>query len=174
MSGLEYGAGIGGALGSIFHQVCFRAGTQVLVSATQQKECADDDFHSAISDCGTATATLPKLKLKYLTRNVEDMREGDALNSLNENDPTGEPTTSYIEEVHVSTAYHLQIVTLLSSNGIVQRIDTTGEHPAQLLGKGWVASRKFKPGDLIQERGGGYSLVLSSVAGGASRRDHGI
>jgi hypothetical protein len=156
MMGAGVGGLVGGALGAALADACFRAGTQVVVGEIRD---ARDGFNADQESGGVATLRAVKL----LTRNVEHMRRGNTLSSLNENDPTGDLITSYVEEVHVRTVYHLQIVTLLSSNGIVQRIDTTGEHPAQLLGKGWVASREFIPGDLIQERCGGYSIVLSSI-----------
>ncbi len=67
-----------------------------------------------------------------------------------------------VEEVFQRTAYRLQIITLRSSTGIVQTIQTTAEHPVYALQQGWVAAGKFQPGDLIRQRDGGVSTVISS------------
>jgi hypothetical protein len=43
----------------------------------------------------------------------------------------------------------LQIIALRSSTGIVQTIRTMAEHPAHVLGKGWIKAGTLQPGDQI-------------------------
>ena len=58
-------------------------------------------------------------------------------------------------------AFRLQFVTLQSSSGVQQTLTTTAEHPAYVLGKGWIACGKLQPGDHIQEPDGGVSTVTN-------------
>ena len=75
----------------------------------------------------------------YLTRNIEG-RAGSKVLALEEHNPAGELVLRDVEEVFERVAYQLQIVTIRSSSGVVQTIQTMAEHPVYGLGQGWTSS----------------------------------
>jgi hypothetical protein len=66
-----------------------------------------------------------------------------------------------VEEVFQRTAYRLQIITLRSSTGIEQTIQTTAEHPVYALQQGWVEAGKLQAGDTIAEPNGAISTITA-------------
>jgi hypothetical protein len=88
------------------------------------------------------------------------LRPGDLV--LTRNEFAGEGTVELrpIEEVYVRRVHHLQVLTLLSSNGTRQTLLTTNEHPVYVPNAGWVRARELQLGDQIAEPDGGISTVV--------------
>jgi hypothetical protein len=85
-------------------------------------------------------ATALKI-VRYITVPIETLRPGDFVLARDEHDADGELVLRQVEEVFQRTAYRLQIITLRSSTGIVQTIQTTAEHPVYALDQEWTTSR---------------------------------
>jgi hypothetical protein len=68
---------------------------------------------------------------------------GDYELARDEHDADGELVLRQVEEVFERTAYRLQIITLRSSTGIVQTIQTTAEHPVYALPQGWDGPKRW-------------------------------
>jgi hypothetical protein len=76
---------------------------------------------------------------------IEALRPGDAVVTLDEGDPARPAHRGAVEEVFARTAYTLQILTIRSSSGKVQTLRTTNEHPVFVPGRGWIKAAGFLP-----------------------------
>jgi hypothetical protein len=105
-------------------------------------------------------ATLPRI-IRYITKPIETLRPGDYVLARDEHDADGEQVLRQVEEVFQRTAYRLHIITLRSSTGIVQTIQTTAEHPVYALQQGWVEAGKLQAGNTIAEPNGAISTITA-------------
>jgi hypothetical protein len=166
------GALIGGLNGAAFWLVnptCFVAGTQVVVEMEYLDEEGNVDRVTArrLSQIGRERrlATLEAMRLRgtrYTTCPIELLKAGDWVLTRDESDAEGELVLRQVEETFVRTAFRLQIITLRSSSGVEQTLQTTAEHPVYAMGKGWIASGEIQPGDQLAEPGGGTTTILAS------------
>ena len=86
-----------------FQRACFVAGTQVVVGVN-----ADGS---------------------YLTKNIEDIREGDYVLSRDANDPDGALELRLVTDVFVHTVDDLRVLQFTSADGNVEALRTTDAHP---------------------------------------------
>ena len=76
-------------------------------------------------------------------RSIEDLKPGDKVYSR----PEGEPTAP-IREQTVEAVFELSNATLVLTIG-GQEIETTGEHPFFVEGKGWTPAKQLETGDSL-------------------------
>jgi len=154
------GGGIAGAIGGAFNpQVCFVAGTQVVVGLT------DEDGKDAVAlqasrRCGGVTLLR---RLVYVTRSIERLVQQGYLVARDQNDPDGPLVMCRILHVYVRIAYHLQVVTIRDSAGRMQVLRTTDEHRFHVLLQGWTNAEDLVAGDVLIEPADEASVVASSV-----------
>ena len=124
----------GGALGGIFHEVCFAAGMQVDVQDAE----------------------------RIVTKNVEDVLKGDLVVSRDENDPHGRLVLVPVDETFRRLADHLRIVDIHDAEGNTGVIRTTDEHPFFERVRGQIAARDLRAGDTLVTRGGDCVRVAAT------------
>ena len=134
---LNFLPAIGGILGKL-RQACFTEGTQVVVGYDEQ---------------GAA-----------ITRNIEDLREGDWVLAKDENNPDGEPVLKQVTKVSIKTVTQLRVLTLTNEDGDEQVIQTTDEHPFFVEGRGWIGAGELAAGDQITTVDGAVATVISSIS----------
>ncbi len=167
LGGALQGGALGGLYGGVFwftSPTCFVAGTEVVVEIEYEDEDGNIRRISArkwakLHRRGGVTTALKIVR--YITKPIETLRPGDFVLARDEHDADGELVLRQVEEVFQRTAYRLQIITLRSSTGIEQTIQTTAEHPVYALQQGWVEAGKLQAGDTIAEPNGAISTITA-------------
>ena len=118
-------------------QACFTEGTQVVVGYDEQ---------------GAA-----------ITRNIEDLLEGDWVLAKDENNPDGEPVLKQVTKVWIKTVTQLRVLTLTNEDGDEQVIQTTDEHPFFAEGRGWIGAGELAAGDRVLTAEGVSIVAVTSV-----------
>jgi hypothetical protein len=144
---------------------CFVAGTQVILGVVEE-EAEDGQRLSPINLTADGTlaahgGTLTTIK-RYLTQNIEWLRKDDLVLSRDENDPYGRNVLRRIEEVFVRRVCSLQIITVRSSCGALQTLQTTQAHPVYINSRGWVDAAHVEIDDQIMEPNGTYATVVAT------------
>ena len=125
------------ALGKAF-QFCFEAGTQVIVGVDENGEA--------------------------ITRNIEDIREGDYVLAGDENDPSTPPTLRRVTQVFIKTTHELRVLSFVGADGSTTTLNTTDEHPFFVFNQGWVRADQLQIGDtLVQPDGSFVTLAASQI-----------
>ena len=127
---------LGGILGKL-RQACFTEGTQVVVGYDEQ---------------GAA-----------ITRNIEDLREGDWVLAKDENNPDGEPVLKQVTKVWIKTVTQLRVLTLTNEDGDEQVIQTTDEHPFFVEGRGWIGAGELAAGDRVLTANGVSTVAATTI-----------
>jgi hypothetical protein len=133
-NGLETGAALGGALGAIFHEVCFAAGMQVDVQDAE----------------------------RVVAKNVEDVLKGDLVVSRDENDPSAPLVLVMVDETFRRLSDHLRNVDIRDASGNSGVIRTTDEHPFFEKTRGRLAARDLRAGDVLMTRCGEPLTVVET------------
>ena len=158
-NGLETGAALGGALGAIFHEVCFASGTQVvleiLIAGTAGLRA--DGVSLAQGSVGTLNS------VRYRTRAVERVRKGDIIASRDENDPYGPIVYRRVTEVYRRLADHLRILQIRDFAGREQVIRTTDEHPFKTADGRWTSAKNLAVGDVFFGPDGTSGVLLATT-----------
>ena len=128
---------LGAAMGKYF-RACFEAGTQVIVGFDENGEA--------------------------VTRNIEDIREGDYVLAGDENDPDAPPTLRRVTQVFIKTTHELRVLSFIGADGATTTLNTTDEHPFFVVNKGWVRADQLQIGDtLLQPDGSFVTLTASQI-----------
>jgi YD repeat-containing protein len=151
--GALIGYGIANGLGALDGYTCFPTGTQVVVAI--ESEGGVDDWGSAHSSVATAAST----RIVYRTVSIETLSAGDRVIARLEDDASNELRSFTIDRLFQRTAFHLRILTIRSSTGLLQSLRTTDEHPIYVPDAGWIAAGELIPGQEILEPLGGHSVV---------------
>jgi hypothetical protein len=93
---------------------------------------------------------------------IETLKAGDKVIGRKENDPFGPLQAFVVEKVFQRTTYHLRILTLRMSDGQVQTIYTTDEHPAYESETLWTPAGELQVGDQLMEGSGGMGTVVAT------------
>jgi hypothetical protein len=144
-NGLETGAALGGALGAIFHQVCFVAGTQVVVDLVREENLGRLATAVSRAEGGVTLAS----RVRCRTRSIEYIREGDVILSRDQNDPYGALVYRRVEKVYRRLADHLRILRIQDLAAREQTLKTTDDHPYYVPGKDWIKARELELGDVF-------------------------
>ena len=100
----------------------------------------------------------------FITRNIEDLKEGDLVLSRDEFEATGRVEFKPIVATSEKTSDHLRIVTLIDDAGNIQTIRTTDEHPFYAPGIGWTSAKDLEGGRQLATADSTKTLtVLSSI-----------
>ena len=169
VSGAEMGLGLGAVFGAVFPQVCFVAGTQVVVGIEQ-----DGDDASAASSLSRETAAVAAaMRVRYATLPIEQLVAqgggelgdggGQFVLARDQNDPDGPLELARISRTYQRTAYRLQVLTLRDAEGNEQTLRVTDEHPFYVAGRGWTKARELAGGDVLLGAAGEASAVLSNL-----------
>jgi len=104
---------------------------------------------------------LAPSQISYQTENIEDLRAGDTVIAMNPE--TGEVDSKQVVQVFERVADHLQLLTLRSSTGERQLIETTDEHPFWLaLQREWKRAADLKAGDTVTGPNNEIQTVISN------------
>ena len=122
-------------LGAIGGRACFVAGTQVIVG---------------INDDGT-----------YLTKPIEDLREGDLVLARDQSDQDDDADLQAVIALFRKISDHVRMVSIRDGDGDEEVIHTTDEHPFWVTGRGWVAAKDLKPGESVSEGDGSNDAVVA-------------
>jgi YD repeat-containing protein len=151
------GGAIGGPLGAIFHQVCFVAGTQVVLEFL---ECEDAGSLTAnVRLAEGAVSTVPRVRCR--TRSIEEIIAGELIASRDQNEPFGPVVYSRVDRIYRRLADHLRILTVLGFAGCEQTLKTTDDHPYYVDGKDWVKALELEVGDVFFGRDGTCGVLLA-------------
>ena len=176
---------IGGPLGAIFHQVCFRAGTQVVERFMEQR--TDESFflaedavhvrgrgwvHASDVRCGDVVLVSPvpagafrprrPRRLRYVTRNIENVAAGSYVCSRDQNNPNGPLVMSLVERVYRRVSDHLRVLSVRDFNARAQVLETTDDHPFMVPGMGRVDAGQLQVGDLLYPPLGPVCQVIAT------------
>jgi ribosomal protein L9 len=89
---------------------------------------------------------------------IEDLRVGDWVLSVPDNDPEAQPVARQVVE---TISNYLPLLELTVANRIVR---TTAEHPFWVRGRGWTPAQELKVGDqLLTDEG--QPIALQAIAG---------
>jgi hypothetical protein len=162
---------VDGIAGSIFHQVCFVAGTQVVV-AVEEDGNARGDASAEHAEGSTATA----MRVRYKTVAIEtlvargggemgDGRTSDGAAQVvltrDQHDPTGPLVRRRITRTYQRTAYALQVLTLRDEDGNEQTLRVTEEHPFYVDAAGWTPAKSLESGDMLLGTDGTLTVVAN-------------
>ena len=128
--------GVSALIGRIT-RVCFEAGTQVIVG---------------VDDNGG-----------YVTRNIEDIREGAYVLAGDENDPDAPPTLKRVTQVFIKTTHELRVLSFVGADGATTTLNTTDEHPFFVVDRGWVRADELAIGDTLLQPDGTAATVTGST-----------
>jgi len=113
------------------------------------------------SDAGPAAAcATEEQQVARRTKKIEDIRPGDYV--LSRDPETGEVSRKRVLDAFTRTADHLRILKLRSSDGTVQELETTDEHPFWVSNHGFVPAGELKVGDKIDQSDGHPATVVST------------
>jgi hypothetical protein len=121
---------------------CFEAGTQVAVGYTPEGQ--------------------------YLTRSIEDLREGDYVLARDQHDAGDGIELRRIAAVLVKTSDHVRVLRIQDADGNVETIRTTDEHPFYVTGLGWVRAGELVAGQRLNEADNSNDAVILS----SEREEH--
>ena len=107
-----------------------------------------------------ATSAADESQVVRRTTKIEDIRPGDYV--LSRDPETGEITRKRVLDAFTRTADHLRILKLRSSDGTVQELHTTDEHPFWVSETGFVPAGELKVGDKIDQSDGHPATVIST------------
>jgi hypothetical protein len=161
--GALLGGFLGGAisvgLNAIDPFVCFDAGTQVVAefekvdgeSNAQAEGDLRENFDGGDTALALLASTVARLakKLRYITRNVEDVQENDYIASRDQNNPDAPLVLSRVERVFKRLADHLRILAIRDMAGREQVLRTTDEHPFHSDRIGWAFAKALQVGDFV-------------------------
>jgi len=98
----------------------------------------------------------------YETKNIEDLVPGDTVVAMNPE--TGEVAEKKVLQKFYRIADHLQILTLRSTSGEVQTIETTDEHPFWVRSQQkWFKAEHLKTGDRVTGPNGEAQTVVNNI-----------
>jgi hypothetical protein len=92
-------------------------------------------------------ATAPPARIRYITKNIEDLKVGDKVLAWDES--TGRQELRLIDRTYRRTSDHLRILKIRDSLGGEQTIQTTNEHPFWVARRGWVNAGDLADGDKL-------------------------
>jgi hypothetical protein len=150
--------------------ICFVPGTQILVEEPQQDESGWDDVcgndgalataDSAMKRSATATALAPLAG--YRTRNIEHLIVGDIVLARDQYNPFGNLIPCRVAAIFRRTVYDIRVLAFRDSEGTVQLIRCTDNHPFWLVGTGWVEADRLSVGQEVLQADGSTATIVSS------------
>ena len=114
-----------------------------------------------------SNVTASPLGQSLHTKKIEEVKVGDYVLSRDQNDRNAPANGKRVEDVFRRTADHLRLLTLRGSNGSLQELKTTNNHPFWVEGQGWVKAGELQVWQKFTQAVGGVA-VLESTA----REDH--
>src|SRR5581483_10839306 len=117
--------------------ICFVPGTQILVGdpLSQPKDTNGSTFTSRY-DAGGGSAGVSTFgpASTHLTRNIEDLRVDDVVLARDQDQPFGELVPRRVAAIFRRTVYQLHVLNFRDSEGSIQAIRCTENHPFWLDG----------------------------------------
>jgi hypothetical protein len=135
----------GGGLGL---SLLFSAGHRSTVTSVRSPAAADRTIEAT-----PATAIFAKP--------IEQLQAGERVLSRDEH--TGELVFRPVAQTFVRTSDHLRLLTIRTSAGVDEQIETTDEHPFWVEGTGWTAAKSLQAGQRLTEPDGSISTVVASA-----------
>jgi RHS repeat-associated protein len=129
-------------LSPLFVQACFPAGTQVILG---------------VNEDGV-----------YVTKSIEDLREGELVLARNESGQFDDAELCPILKLHKRTSDHVRIIVISDADGTQETIRTTDEHPFWVAGRGWTSAADLRSNDCVNEADDSNDAVVEST----SREEH--
>jgi hypothetical protein len=106
-------------------------------------------------------ASLPASSPESETKNIEQIQAGDVVLTRAGENESLEPRQ--VTRTFRRTSDHLRILSVLGSDGRVQEIKTTNEHPFWVPGKGWQLAGDLQAGVQLAEPDGSSATVVASM-----------
>jgi hypothetical protein len=108
------------------------------------------------------TPSLPTLiEMGRLTMNIEDIKPGDFV--VSRDDVSGHVAPKRVLRVFRSMNHHLRILQIKATDGEVQTIKTTNDHPIWVSRVGWVEAGKLQVGQQLHQHDGTAAEVVSTT-----------
>ncbi len=130
--------------------VCFGQAYRIAAAVGGRAEAA--------SVAQTSTVSAPSLP-RYVEKPIEEIRAGDLV--LARDDVTGELASKRVVRTFQRTSDHIRELTIRSSLGGLQTIETTNEHPFWVADSGWVSAAQLSPA--LLDRNGGTSTLVANT-----------
>jgi hypothetical protein len=92
---------------------------------------------------------------------IEQVQAGERVLSRDEH--TGELVLRPVAQTFVRASDHLRLLTLRTSAGVDEQIETTDEHPFWVEGTGWTAAKSLQAGQRLTEPDGSIATVVASA-----------
>jgi hypothetical protein len=108
---------------------------------------------------------------QYLTRSIEDLREGDYVLARDQHNATDNVELRRVAAVLVKTSDHVRVLRIQDADGNVETIRTTDEHPFYVTGPsgaGWVRAGELVAGQRLNEADNSNDAVILS----SEREEH--
>lgn len=125
---------------------------------TQGSRDAQQSLTSSANAESREAASATKPATRYVTKNIEDIREGDYVLARDEHGSA----LGYrkVVEVYRRTSYHLRHLTFESEDGAQQTIETTDEHPFwHATQERWRNAGDFTVGDHVISPDGHFQIL---------------
>ncbi|MCX7419868.1 MAG: polymorphic toxin-type HINT domain-containing protein [Planctomycetia bacterium] len=125
---------------------------------TQGTHLTQQDLNSPASTEHRDTNSATKPATRYITKNIEDIREGDFVLARDEYGSA----LGYrkVVEVYRRTTYHLRHLTFESEDGTQQTVETTDEHPFWLATQErWRNAGDLTVGDHVISPDGHFQIL---------------
>ena len=120
------------------------------------RQVVEEEYSSSQGIAGACFAAGTPLLTPSGDRPIEQFVVGDAILSRLEGDPEAPFGVQIVEEVFVRDA----VIWRLLAGG--KQIETTGEHPFWVDGRGWVAARELQVGDRLRSHLG-RTLAIDDI-----------
>ena len=108
-----------------------------------------DELLAPGESVATVAARPSPRRFRLVTKNIEDILDGDLVLSRNENDPDGPLVLVRVDRTFRRIAFHLRILSIADISGQSDSIETTDEHPFFERDRGRVDARDLKVGDVL-------------------------
>lgn len=103
-------------------------------------------------------AVAPEKQLR--TKSIEAIQAGDRV--LARDPETGSTDIKRVVEVYRRTSDHVRIVQIRSSEGALQELRTTDEHPFWVPDAGWIDAGQLQAGQSLPQQDGSLAHVVST------------
>ena len=120
---------------------------------------ADDVYDVAKRACCFVAGT--QVKTEDGLRNIEDIKLGDKLWA--KNTETGEQDWKPVTRIFIEANRGIYEIKLLGTDGFVQKIEATDDHPFYVAGLGWRTTIELVTGDFVETDGSGAMSVISVI-----------
>jgi hypothetical protein len=146
-------------------RLCLSAGLMIGFAALGLSLLFGASDRSTVASVRSATQVIRPVEATPATsvvaKPIEQVQAGERVLSRDEH--TGELVLRPVAQAFVRTSDHLRLLTLRTSAGVDEQIETTDEHPFWVEGTGWTAAKSLQAGQRLTEPDGSITTILASA-----------